>query len=100
MDDITFHDACGFWGITPRSKTIQMASRLANVETILQEAGHLAGGGTLSFEHGGAAFTGGQVKRLQELHAFLKDQFEDSLGERRDFAEGLRGTDCTGSTPC
>ena len=84
VDDITFHDACGFWGITPRSKAIQLASQVTNIETILREAGHLAGDGTLSFEHGGPAFTGGQVRRLQDLNGFLKDRFEDSLAIIRE----------------
>ena len=79
LEGITFHDACGFWGITPRSNAKQLASRVKNIEAILAEAQSLAGGGTLTFGHGGDAFTGGQLAKLQELHEKLLEQFDDSL---------------------
>lgn len=79
MDSITFHDACGFWGITPHSSANQLASRVTNIEGMIEEAQSLAQGGTLTFGHGGDAFTGTQLDKLRELNDRLLTQFDDSL---------------------
>jgi hypothetical protein len=79
-DDITFYDACAFWGISPMSSAIELEGRISNFEKIVETArGALRGKAASSFGHGGAGFGVDDLKRLTEVHNLLLEKFRVEL---------------------
>lgn len=80
LDDITFYDACAFWGISPMSSAIQLEGRVANLEKIVASARTaLRGKAASSFGHGGPGFGVDDLKRLTEVHNLLLEKFKVEL---------------------
>ncbi len=79
QQDITFSDACAFWGISPRSSAIELQGRIANLERIVQRAMESVSAGEASFEHGGPTFIRGDVEVLLSVHRILLDRFRNDL---------------------
>lgn len=79
LDEITFHDACMFWRITPRSSAIQFDGRLANIQGILAQAREGVGRQNLSFEHGGKAIDAADIELLFTLNDELLQKFESQV---------------------
>jgi len=77
--DLTFLDACTFWGITPRSSAIQLDGKQADLEHNLELVLQLVRKGPLTVEHGGQPFTEFEIKKLWETHELLKERFGDDL---------------------
>jgi len=77
--DITFSDACAFWGISPRSTAIQLQGRLANLKRLLESAQQAIGHEGASFTHGGAALTPEDLSQLEEVDFLMQDRFRDEL---------------------
>jgi len=78
-DDITFYDACTFWGVSPMSSAIALEGRLANFEKIVESARIALRGKAASFGHGGEGFGIGDLKRLMEVHQLLQEKFKTEL---------------------
>jgi len=76
MDDISFFDACGFWGISARSSAKDLWSKFADIEAVLSEAHDaiLARNGGRS-HHGSVMLTTEDITRLQSLHRDLRTKF-------------------------
>lgn len=87
IEEITFYDACAFWGITARSSAIELEGRIANFKTVVKTALKDAKGKKLSFEHGGRAYSPKELKLLIKVHDLLMDNFKqqiDAIMKRRD----------------
>ena len=80
LEDITFHDACNFWRISPRSSAIEMQGRLANLKMVLETSRDAIRNGAATFEHSGDAFTSSDVEVLMEMDRGLQEKFRDQMG--------------------
>jgi len=80
MDDISFFDACGFWGISPRSSAKDLWNKFADIEAVLSEAHNAvrARNGGRS-HHGGAMLTVEDIAKLQSLHRDLRTKFVNDV---------------------
>ena len=86
-DDITFYDACAFWGVSPMSSAIALEGRLANFEKIVETARTVLRGKTASFGHGGEGFGVDDLKRLMDVHRLLQEKFKVELAVIRQRAD-------------
>ena len=77
--NLTFLDACTFWGITSRSSAVQLDGKQTNLEHNLELVLRLVRKGPLTAEHGGQPFTEFEIEKLWETHEVLKERFADDL---------------------
>lgn len=78
-EDITFSDACSFWGISPSSSAIQLEGRLSNFERIIDGASEAIGPKGVAFEHGGTVFGSEDLGILRKVHQELKERFKQEI---------------------
>jgi len=79
-DELSFYDACSFWGISPRTTAKDLSSRFADLEAILNEAvKSLTSHGSASSRHGGVQYAASDVESLLTLHESLKAKFANDL---------------------
>lgn len=79
-DDISFFDACGFWGIGPRSNAKDLWNKFSNIEGILERSMEALGSReAASSQHGGTQYSKDELKRIQHIHNFLQDKFASDL---------------------
>jgi hypothetical protein len=79
LEDVTFYDACAFWGVSPMSSAIQLEGRLANFEKLVDSARSVLRGKAASFAHGGEGFGVDDLKRLTEVDKLLQEKFRTDL---------------------
>lgn len=79
ISDITFYDACAFWGISPSSSAIQLKGQVANFEKIVKAAQDVARDRATTFEHGGRAFTTEDLGILLQVHEHLLQSFRQEI---------------------
>ncbi len=79
-DEITFHDASGFWKISAGSAAIELTGRFNNIQAILDAAKQEALGRDFTFRHGGIAVSLSDLTALEELHKFMKERFRGEIG--------------------
>ena len=79
IDEITFYDACSFWGITPRSSKIDFEGKIANFKNLIETSLKDAKGKKLSFEHGGRSYSPKELKLLLKVHDLLMMNFEKQV---------------------
>jgi len=87
IGDLTFHDACSFWGISPRSSAIELNGRIANFNGLLEAARKAIQGKIVSFEHGGQVYSDHDLDQLLEVHSELLKKFHTEImviRERKD----------------
>jgi hypothetical protein len=87
VDDITFHDACSFWAISPRSSRKDVEARLANFSAIVTTGRGALAHGAVTLEHNAQPVAPGDIRGLGELHDLLLRRFDEELSvirERRD----------------
>jgi DNA-binding PadR family transcriptional regulator len=78
--DISFFDACGFWGISAASNAKDLWSRFAEIENILIIVGKsISGKNSVQFKHGGDEFSPNDLKSLVEIHIFLQEKFQGEI---------------------
>jgi hypothetical protein len=75
IDEITFHDACGFWKISARSTAIEFTGRYNNIERLLNSASTSARDNSIVLRHGGDKITLDDITKLQEMHHFMHERF-------------------------
>jgi len=76
-EDISFFDACGFWGISASSNAKDIWSRFADIKTTLATASEsLTSRDAVRFKHGAEEFTAEDVEALRNIHAFLQERFK------------------------
>ena len=79
-EDITFFDACGFWGISPRSRAKDLWSRFAEIEATLSDAGRaVASHNGSSSRHGGTVLREEDILSLSDLHSYLQTRFKEDV---------------------
>jgi hypothetical protein len=78
-EEITFYDACAFWGISPRSSAIELEGKIANFREVFQSAQKSVNGGTICFEHGGRTYRPEDLEVLLHTHEYLLNRFTPEL---------------------
>jgi hypothetical protein len=78
-DEITFMDACGFWGITPRSSAIELESHLGHVDDLLRRAVGAFASGDVALEHAGDVIAPESISSLRKLHDEIQNAFAQDL---------------------
>jgi hypothetical protein len=85
VEEISFFDACGFWGISPRSGAKNLWSRFAHIEAILDEAQKSLGSrNEVSSRHGAPPYTANDIESLRHIHKILQEKFEKEIGLIKD----------------
>jgi hypothetical protein len=79
VEDITFYDACTFWGISPRSSAIELEGRIANFEKVIELAGEVVNKEMATFEHGSRTFGSPDLDLLLKLHKELLRRFDEEI---------------------
>jgi hypothetical protein len=78
-DDITFHDACGFWKISARSTAIEFTGRYSNIDKLLNSARTAAQEKGIVLRHGGETITLTDLNSLQELQQLIRERFATEI---------------------
>lgn len=79
VKDITFHDACTFWGISPRSTANDFHSRTSNIKKVVELAISHCSNGSITFQHGSKALSRSGFIKLQELHLTMLEMFKSEI---------------------
>ncbi len=79
-DEVSFFDACGFWGISAGSNAKDLSCRFVDIETILGTADEtLSSREAVRMKHGSDEFAAGDVRALRETHEFLQERFKSEI---------------------
>jgi len=76
--ELTFADACRFWGITENTKGDALDSRLQVVTEMLAELDHLIGDGDAELSNG-RSISAGEIRVLTNIHRYMEDRFDRHL---------------------
>jgi hypothetical protein len=79
IDELTFHDACAFWGISPRSTASQFNSRLAHFKSILELFQNGGANGGFRLRQGSTTYSQDDISLLTELSETLEKRFADEI---------------------
>lgn len=77
--DLTFFDACTFWGISSRSSAIEMQGKLANFEGIVESSRRAVLNRDITLEHGRLPFGSQDLDLLGEVHRILLELFNEEI---------------------
>ncbi len=77
--EITFHDACSFWGISARSKANDLRARLAHFRAVIEETEAASAGDPFIFRHSERPISPEAVAALTDLSCFLEKEFDSDL---------------------
>ena len=81
-NDISFHDACGFWSLSPGSNAKDLWSRFAHIEAVVTKTRNALGDRTAgSTRHGIAPLTVSDLNDFGRMHKHLQDVFGAELDE-------------------
>ena len=87
-EEVSFFDACGFWGISAGSNAKDLWSRFAEIESVLAAAAKSMGGkDAVRLTHGTGEFSIRDVNLLEETHRLLQERFAaevEHIKSRRD----------------
>ncbi len=87
FEKLTFHDACLFWGITPRSAAVELATSVANVRELVRVARSHLQEGAARFDNRGDGFSSASLDLIEQTHKALLERFSSELRtieQRRD----------------
>ena len=87
LERATFHDACVFWGITPRSKAIELEGALADAASTIEAAKHALSGGASELRTGTGDLKESTTDLLQRVHDYLGERFHEELNTIRARAD-------------
>jgi len=80
IEDVSFFDACGFWGINARSGAKDLWSRFAHIEALLDAAAQALGGGeAASSRHGAVPYAMEDLRGLRRVHDLLCERFSSEI---------------------
>lgn len=80
LEDVSFFDACGFWGISPGSGAKELWSKFARLEAVLNAAkGALGKRSMASSKHGAVPYTIEDINGLFLLHESLQKKFTEDI---------------------
>jgi hypothetical protein len=75
IDEITFHDACGFWKISARSTSIEFTGRYNNIEKLLASAKTATLEKSIVLRHGGDTISRNDVSDILGTHHLMRERF-------------------------
>jgi hypothetical protein len=78
-DEITFFDACAFYGISPRSSAIELQGQVANLLGVLGAAKAAAGKDAVALRHDGKRYDAKDIEGLFAVHEFMQEKFRAEL---------------------
>lgn len=79
-ENTTFNDACGFWGISPRSSANDLKAKLAHTGAVIEAARDFAAAGAVLLDPStGLAITGDDLDSLETLSRDLETRFHAEL---------------------
>jgi len=76
--ELTFADACRFWGITEHMRADQLKERLDYVETSLAELDRMFADNDAQLTNG-RVITAGDIRVLTNIHRYMEDRFDRHL---------------------
>jgi hypothetical protein len=83
--DLTFADACRFWGITENMKGELLEGKLVGVEAHLAELDRVFADGDAQLSNG-RVVSAGDIRVLTNIHRYMEDRFERHLNLLRSRA--------------
>ena len=79
-ESLSFFDACGFWGISPRSSANDLRSKFAHLEALLKSAEAALGDRRMaSLRHGASPYTREDLQSLRKVHKVLQKRFAEDI---------------------
>jgi hypothetical protein len=81
--EITYKDACRFWGLTESASGEQVDQALKKVPALLEAVENLLIGETVELSNG-QSVSQADLKSLANMHKFLTEQFARHLSQQRD----------------
>jgi hypothetical protein len=84
--ELTFADACRFWGVTENMKGDQLDAKLELVQTNLTELDRLSSDADAQLSSG-RLMTAGDVRVLTNIHRYMEDRFDRHLNLLRSRAK-------------
>lgn len=79
LSDLTSHDACAFWRISPRSSAIEFDGRINNFVRVVEAARNTIQREKVTFEHGGDTYSAQDLNMLLTVHHELLARFHDEI---------------------
>lgn len=80
LDDVSFFDACGFWGLSAHSRANALWSKFADIEALLDAAEQSLGDKKeITTRHGSITLRGEDIARLRHAHTILQERFQEDL---------------------
>jgi hypothetical protein len=79
LSEVTFFDACNFWGISPRSSAIEAEGKLAELNDIMRMAREVMKNKTVTFTHRGKVYKEGNLDIIVDVNNKLLVKFEREL---------------------
>ncbi len=80
IEDVSFFEACGFWGIGPQANSKDLSSRFAHIEAIIDTVMRALGGEkAASARHGAVPFTADDLRTLLYTHTALQERFASEI---------------------
>ena len=87
--ELTFADACRFWGITENTKGDALDSRLQQVQEMLAELERLFADHETQLSNG-RAISAGDIRVLTNIHRYMEDRFDRHLNLLRSRSASKR----------
>ena len=84
-DELTFADACRFWGITENLHGEALTARLDRLRAVLADVEHLIGTGNAELSTG-RSISRDDLNLLTAVHEYLEDRFARHLSLLRSRA--------------
>jgi hypothetical protein len=78
-EEITFFDACAFYGISPRSSAIELQGQIANFLGVLEAAKNAAGRDAVTLQHDGKRYDAEDINNLFAVHELVQRKFKKEL---------------------
>ena len=80
LDDVSFFEACGFWGISPQSGAKELSSRFAHLEAVITAARTALGDRSVArMGQGAVLYSIDDLKALLSVHEALQAQFSSEI---------------------
>lgn len=77
--ELTFHDACALWGITPRSNAKELSTRLAGYDDLVNTIDALTLRDDFVLRHGARPYTHDDITMLRDLSSELRTRFDSEI---------------------
>jgi len=78
-ENITFFDACSFWGISPASSAIEFKGRVENLKSVVDTARKALASDSNRFKYANWDLTLEDLQKLIQVDSFLMDKFKEDV---------------------